>query len=158
MLWMGIEIERKFLVKNDSWQREAGEGILFRQGYLARGEHIMLRVRVMEDCACVTLKGQTKGISRTEFEYEIPVDDAEALLDLAESAIIIKKRYYVHHAGVVWEIDVFDGENRGLVLAEIELETESQSFALPEWVGEEVTGDKRYYNAALSRIPFSAWV
>lgn len=153
---MGIEIERKFLVNDTSWQAVADEGTLCRQGYLLSGEGKVLRVRRMGEVAYLTLKGPTHGISRAEFEYEIPVSDAEELLSWC-SEQVVKTRYRVALCGLVWEIDCFSGANDGLVLAEVELESEEQSFVRPDWLGEEVSGDARYYNASLARSPFSLW-
>ena len=153
---MGIEIERKFLVGNDAWKAFADEGRVCRQGYLCSGDGKTVRVRTMGGQAFLTIKGPTQGISRTEFEYGIPVADAEVLLALCGS-LVEKTRFLVAHAGMQWELDVFSGENAGLVMAEIELETEDQEIDLPGWVGEEVSGDARYYNASLAKHPFSSW-
>ncbi|MCK4564563.1 MAG: CYTH domain-containing protein [Verrucomicrobia bacterium] len=154
---MGIEIERKFLVEGDAWKAVAGEGLACRQGYLDSGKGTTTRVRIIGERAYLTIKGATSGITRSEFEYEIPVPDAESLLALCGAAIIEKKRHFIKHAGMVWELDVFSGANTGLVMAEIELETEGQPFILPEWTGEEVSADPRYRNAHLARHPFSEW-
>lgn len=154
---MGIEIERKFLVKGDSWRATAGEGLDCRQGYLASGGGKTVRIRMIGEQAFLTIKGATTGITRSEFEYEIPIADASAILPLCDGAVVEKRRYIVDHNGMVWEVDVFSGANEGLVMAEIELETENQLFELPEWAGEEVTGDPCYYNARLARHPFAGW-
>ena len=151
---MAIEIERKFLVQTDAWRSAAGEGFACRQGYLAADGARTVRVRIMGRVGYLTVKGATSHISRLEFEYEIPVDDAEALLGLCEN-VVEKTRYLIPHAGMTWELDVFEGANAGLVMAEIELVSEEQGFEKPDWVGEEVSGDKRYYNAQLSRHPYS---
>jgi len=156
-LAMGIEIERKFLVEGDSWKTEAGEGLVCRQGYLHSDEHKTVRVRVIGEKAYLTIKGATCGITRSEFEYEIPVSDADEVLALCGGAVVEKKRYFIEHGGMVWELDVFAGANGGLVMAEIELESEGQKFERPDWAGEEVSGDSRYYNAYLSQHPFSTW-
>ncbi len=153
---MGIEIERKFLVTDDSWKATAGEGLVCRQGYLCSGDGKTVRVRVIGEKAFLTIKGPTNGISRSEFEYDIPAGDAEALLALCGDPVE-KVRYFIPYAGMVWELDVFSGANEGLVMAEIELESEGQSFALPAWAGEEVSGDFRYYNAYLAKHPFTGW-
>lgn len=153
---MGIEIERKFLVKEASWKADAEPGQVCRQGYLCSGNGKTVRVRVIGEQAFLTIKGPTSGISRAEFEYEIPVDDAEAMLALCGD-LVEKVRYFVRHAGLQWELDVFSGANEGLVLAEIELESEHQHIDLPDWAGQDVSGDKRYYNAYLARHPFSLW-
>ncbi len=153
---MGIEIERKFLVKDDSWKAEAGEGQVYRQGYLCSGHGKTVRVRIIGAQAFLTIKGPTNGISRSEFEYEIPVADAEAMLSLCGN-LVEKTRYIIEHAGMPWELDVFAGANDGLVMAEIELDAEDQSIELPDWAGEEVSGDPRYYNAYLAEHPFAKW-
>ena len=153
---MGIEIERKFLVKNDSWKAAADKGRLCRQGYLKSDGGMTIRIRMMGKKAFLTIKGPTTGISRTEFEYEIPCADAEALLELCGS-LVEKVRHHISYAGMVWELDVFTGANEGLVMAEIELESEGQEVGLPEWAGEEVSGDSRYYNASLAKHPFTGW-
>jgi len=153
---MGIEIERKFLVRNDAWKDRAGEGLPCRQGYLLSDGERTLRVRIIGSRAYLTVKGPTEGCTRMEFEYEIPADDAEILLSLCASEIE-KVRYHIQDNGNRWDLDVFGGANRGLILAEIELRSEEQPFSLPDWIGEEVTGDPRYHNACLARNPFSGW-
>jgi adenylate cyclase len=154
---MGIEIERKFLVKDGTWKAVASEGAVCRQGYLVSAEEKTVRVRVMGSQAFLTLKGKTSGITRPEFEYEIPMQDAEAILELCGNAVIEKTRYFIEYDGRTWELDVFAGANAGLVMAEIELETEGQSFLLPPWAGQEVSSEPRYYNAALAEHPFTEW-
>jgi len=154
---MDIEIERKFLVKGDGWKAAAGEGFVCRQGYLVAAPDKTVRVRIIGEHAFLTIKGPTSGISRSEFEYEIPEADAEALLALCGRAVVVKKRYFIEYGGMTWELDVFSGANEGLVMAEIELESEEQGFDIPDWLGEEVSGDIRYYNACLARNPFSEW-
>ena len=157
---MATEIERKFLVVGDGWRAQAVRSETFRQGYITTGEHSRgsVRVRVSGQRAWLNLKRATRGISRLEFEYPIPLEDADQILDsLCESPIIDKTRHYVPFAGRTWEVDVFAGENAGLVIAEVELETEDASLSLPEWVGNEVTDDLRYYNACLVKHPFSTW-
>jgi len=153
---MGIEIERKYLVKNDSWKAGADKGRLCRQGYLLSNGGATVRIRVIGEKAFLTVKGASSGISRTEFEYEIPTVDAEALLELCDN-LVEKVRYLISYAGMVWELDVFAGANEGLIMAEIELESEGQEVGLPEWAGEEVSGDPRYYNACLAKHPFTRW-
>lgn len=154
---MGYEIERKFLVVGDGWCGEA-EGIELRQGYLSRDPERVVRVRAAGARAFVTIKGINRGASRCEYEYEIPVDDAgEMLRELCVSPIIEKTRYRHEHEGHIWEVDVFAGANQGLVLAEIELGSEEEVFARPAWVGQEVTGDVRYYNSNLAVRPFGSW-
>jgi len=151
---MGIEIERKFLVEGDGWQADAGEGLACRQGYLDSGQGATVRVRIIGKEAFLTIKGATTGITRSEFEYEIPVPDAAELLELCGDTIVEKRRYFIKHSGMIWELDVFSGSNTGLVMAEIELESERQPFVLPEWVGEDVSSDPRYRNGHLARHPF----
>lgn len=153
---MAIEIERKFLVENDSWKEEAGEGQVCKQGYLCSGNGKTVRVRIMGNKAFLTIKGPTNGISRSEFEYEIPPVEAQGMLDLCGNPVE-KTRYFIQHAGMQWELDVFAGANEGLVMAEIELDAEDQNIDLPEWAGEEVSGDTRFYNAYLAEYPFSTW-
>lgn len=154
---MGIEIERKFLVEGDAWTAVAGEGVLCRQGYLDSGKGTTVRVRIMGTHAYLTIKGATSGITRSEFEYEIPVPDAEELLALCGDAVVEKERYFIDHAGMTWELDVFSGANDGLIMAEIELESENQLFELPDWAGAEVSADPRYRNGYLARHPFRDW-
>jgi adenylate cyclase len=154
---MGREIERKFLVKGNAW-RDGTAGIPFRQGYLSNSKRLSVRVRVKADQGFLTIKVEMTGITRPEFEYPIPVADANQLLDdLCEGGIIEKKRYVVQYAGMKWEIDEFLKENQGLFLAEVELESEDQRIDLPAWAGDEVTTDKRYLNAYLSQHPYNQW-
>ncbi len=153
---MGIEIERKFLVSGEGW-KGLGKGVPFRQGYLQKGP-CSVRIRTEGTRGVLTIKGPTRGISRMEYEYEIPLVDADAMLDtLAGQPLIHKTRYVVPYAGKTWVVDVFDGENAGLVVAEIELESETETFDLPPWVGKEVTHDRRYSNARLAEHPFASW-
>ncbi len=152
---MGIEIERKFLVQGDEW-RHAG-GVAIRQGYLNRDEARTVRVRIAGQSAWLTIKGASQGPLRSEFEYAIPLDDAEQLLALCEPWPIEKIRRHIGHAGFVWEVDEFLGANAGLVIAEIELETVDQVFEHPDWVGAEVTDDARYFNSRLSLNPYTHW-
>ena len=154
---MGIEIERKFLVVGDSWKQQ-GQGTLIRQGYICSDPGRIVRVRIDGDLAMITIKGKTEGISRGEWEYAIPLDDAEQLLlGLCEKPLIEKKRTRIPHGDFVWEVDEFFGENLGLVVAEIELESETQDFARPDWLGAEVSHDRRYANANLFKHPFQRW-
>lgn len=152
---MGIEIERKFLVLGDEWR--AAPAVYFSQGYLNRDKARTVRVRIAGSEAFLTVKGQSVGATRAEFEYPIPLWDARELLALCEQPLIEKNRRKILHEGFVWEVDEFLGENLGLVVAEIELPTEDTVFALPVWVGAEVTSDERYFNSNLSRNPFSQW-
>jgi adenylate cyclase len=154
---MGKEIERKFLVKGDVW-RSLATGTACRQGYLNSAKERTVRVRTIDDRAFLTIKGLTVGATRGEYEYEIPLADCNAMLDaLAEKPIIEKKRYKVPLEGLTWEIDEFFGENDGLIVAEVELESKMQIFEKPEWVGEEVTADPRYFNSNLIKHPYSKW-
>jgi adenylate cyclase len=154
---MGREVERKFLVAGDEW-RAPGTASSFRQGYLSTVKERTVRVRAAGDHGLLTVKGITRGATRSEFEYRIPVDDAQTMLDeLCERPIIEKVRHVVEYAGKTWEIDEFEGVNAGLVVAEIELEDEDQPFERPPWIAEEVTGDPRYYNANLIAHPYREW-
>ncbi len=154
---MGKEIERKFLVK-DLGYREAGEGVPYSQGYLCIQPERVVRVRRVGDRGFITVKGKTTGATRLEYEYEIPVGEADELLEsLCEKPLIEKLRYKCEYMGFLWEVDEFLGENEGLVIAEIELESEDMEFPRPEWIGLEVTGDPRYYNSSLVNRPFKYW-
>ena len=155
---MAIEIERKFRVHTHLWEATVKpEGELYRQGYLLTDPLKTIRVRVAGSRGFITIKGRTEGASRQEFEYEIPVEDAVALLDGFAETELSKTRFKIPFEGKLWEVDVFLGSNAGLIIAEIELNSEDESFALPPWVSTEVTGDARYYNSSLSRNPFSTW-
>jgi adenylate cyclase len=154
---MGKEIERKFLVKGDAW-RSLGKGTACRQGYLNSARERTVRIRTIDDRAFLTIKGLTVGATRSEYEYEIPPAECNAMLDtLAEKPIIDKKRYKVPFAGLIWEIDEFFGDNAGLIVAEVELTSEDQTLQKPEWTGGEVTGDPRYFNSNLIKNPFTRW-
>jgi adenylate cyclase len=154
---MGKEIERKFLVKNDEW-KAAAKGIVYRQGYLSSLKERVVRVRTIEDKGFLTIKGITKGVSRSEFEYEISVEDADTMLDdICEKPLIEKKRYKIPVGSLVFEVDEFFGENAGLVVAEVELADEKQKIDLPAWIGAEVSGDPRYFNSNLIKHPFTKW-
>jgi CYTH domain-containing protein len=152
-----MEIERKFLVKDDSWRAEALPGVRYVQGYMRFSKGVA-RARVAGEKAYLTIKGETKGASRLEYEYPIPAEDALVLLEnLCEGPKIEKTRHIVPFKGFRWELDVFSGENEGLLVAELELESEDEQFPKPPWLGEEVTGDLRYSNSNLSLAPFSKW-
>lgn len=154
---MAKEIERKFLVKGDSW-RELGVGSVYRQGYIATQTAATVRVRIANNRGYLTIKGPSVNYSRSEFEYEIPVADAEEMLDtLCDRPLIEKVRYKVKWGGLIWEIDEFNGANQGLILAEVELSDEQQQIELPEWIGEEVSSDRKYFNSNLAKFPFSQW-
>jgi adenylate cyclase len=150
-----IEIERKFLISGTDWQQAGGTHIF--QGYLCYENGRTVRVRLAGDKAFLTIKGPGIGLVRPEFEYEIPVSEAEQLLDLCIGAVIEKIRHVIVHKGSKWEVDEFLGANSGLVVAEIELESEDQSFERPEWLGHEVTADHRYANASLAAHPYNTW-
>lgn len=154
---MGIEIERKFLLASDAW-RGLGQPVLLRQGYLSSARERVVRVRIEGEQAMLTIKGANVGATRGEWEYPIPLADAAELLDgLCEQPLIEKVRHRIEYAGMVWEVDEFLGANAGLVVAEIELASEDQPFDKPDWIGAEVSGDARYYNANLIHHPFSQW-
>jgi len=152
---MATEIERKFLVHPD-WPRPAS-GTRLIQGYLTRAGPVSVRIRSSGDRAWLTVKGPTSGLSRPEFEYEIPPVDAGEMLALAQSSPIEKTRYLVPHQAHVFEVDVFEGANAGLVVAEVELDSEDQPFDRPSWLGDEVSADPRYRNSALAQRPYSTW-
>ena len=159
---MSVEIERKFRVKNDAWRLDAhGQriaGVPFRQGYLPTQDETTVRVRLQGNEARLTIKGKTRGLSRAEYEYSIPVDDAnEMLSNLCQKPLIEKVRYRREESGLIWEIDEFGGDNAGLIVAEVELEAEDQHVSLPQWVGQEVSADDRYYNVNLVRNPYTSW-
>lgn len=151
-----IEIERKYLVDPEKWQPSV-KGQVIRQGYLSVDPERVIRVRISGDQAFLTIKGKSHGISRTELEYPIPLDDADILLKMCTGHIVEKYRYREYSGNDLWEVDVFTGDNQGLVMAEIELENEAQHFVRPEWITREVSDDKRYYNAWLSQFPYSDW-
>ncbi|TWT51596.1 CYTH domain protein [Thalassoglobus neptunius] len=151
---MGIEIERKFLVAGDF---RTGRSVPFRQGYLSRDPERTVRVRIAGDRAWLTIKSLTNDTTRQEFEYEVPVSDAEEMLALCDGPLIEKYRWFVDYEGMLWEVDEFLGDNAGLIVAEIELTAEDQPFEKPPWLGDEVTGDRRYHNSSLVKMPFKSW-
>ena len=154
---MGKEIERKFLLKSDAW-RALATGTTYRQGYLNSAKERTVRIRTVGDKAFLTIKGLSVGVTRSEYEYPIPFDDCNAMLDsLAEKPLIEKKRYKIALGGLTWEIDEFFGENQGLIVAEVELASEDQAFEKPAWIGDEVSGDPRYFNSNLIKHPYSRW-
>ena len=152
---MGVEVERKFLVQGIGWV--TGTGVLYRQGYLNRDKTRTVRVRIAGDAAFLTVKGVSVGATRAEFEYAIPQADAEGLLALCDGPLIEKTRHLVRVDGTLWEVDVFAGDNAGLVVAEVELTAEDQPFARPDWLGAEVTHDVRYFNSNLATQPYCLW-
>lgn len=154
---MSAEIERKFRVVGDAW-RTLGTGTPFRQGFLSTIKERVVRVRRAGEKGSITVKGVTRGITRLEFDYEIPAADADRMLDdLCHQPIIEKTRYRIDHGGLTWEVDEFAGENAGLIVAEVELTSEEQAFDKPGWVGEEVSGDPRYFNSNLVSHPYNRW-
>lgn len=155
---MSVEIERKFLPKNNAWRRDVHESQRLRQGYLNNETRCSVRVRTSGERAWLNIKSVTIGARRQEFEYEIPLDEADKMLDtLSLRPLIEKVRHFVKVGRHVWEIDEFEGDNAGLIVAEIELEHPEEEFIKPDWVGEEVTFDARYYNTSLARHPFKEW-
>ncbi|MBD1395017.1 CYTH domain-containing protein [Mucilaginibacter glaciei] len=156
---MGIEIERKFLVDHEKWDEEIKPtGTVYRQGYILSDEKRTVRIRVADDVAYITFKGGSTGISRSEFEYTIPVEDGNQILQEMAISSVEKMRYNMEYAGNTWEVDVFTGNNEGLIIAEIELSSEDQQFDRPKWVREEVSDESRYTNALLSVNPFKNWI
>lgn len=154
---MAKEIERKFLVIGDDW-RQLAKGTHYRQGYLNSAKERTVRIRTIDDKAYLTVKGPTVGVTRQEYEYEIPHADCVQMLEnLAEKPIIEKVRYKIPFAGLTWEIDEFFGVNVGLIVAEVELASESQAFEKPAWVGEEISSDPRYFNSNLVKNPYTTW-
>ena len=155
---MALEIERKYLI--DLGKISTLEnGIRIKQGYLSTDKNAVVRVRVKNDKAYLTIKGANNGISRLEFEYEIPFDEANEMLDnLCKKPVIDKTRYIIKHDIHIWEIDVFYGDNEGLVVAEVELKDENEKINLPSWIKEEVTSDNRYFNSNLMKHPYKDWV
>ncbi len=155
---MGVEIERKFLVRDDSWREASDGGTPMVQGFLSTNRERVVRVRVAGEQGTLTIKGLGQGAARPEFEWAVPVDEAREVLEtLGIRPLIEKTRHRVEHRGLTWEIDVFAGRNAGLVVAEVELDQEDQEVPLPLWVGDEVTGDSRYANASLAETPYDTW-
>ena len=154
---MGEEVERKFLVIGDGWRKNA-RGVAYRQGFLSTDPERTVRVRIAGTRGSITVKGRTVGARRAEFEYEIPWTDAREMLDtLCKRPLIEKVRYTLLVGSQTWEIDVFEGDNEGLVIAEIELASEEEAFEHPEWIGDEVTDDPRYFNSNLVAKPYRTW-
>ena len=155
---MAVEIERKYLVVNDSWKPFAVAETSMKQGYLATVANASIRVRIAKGKAFLNIKSATLGIRRSEYEYEIPLQDGEEMLaNLTSGSVIDKTRYKVRCGNHIWDLDLFHGDNAGLVVAEVELGSEDESFAMPEWAGEEVSTDLRYYNASLVKHPYCDW-
>ena len=155
---MATEIERKFLVLNQDWQEYTRSELHIVQAYLATNELSSTRIRIQDDKANINIKSATLGISRTEFEYAIPLVDAQLMIhDLCIKPAIEKTRYMVKHMQHTWEIDVFSGDNEGLIVAEIELSSTDEVFEKPPWLGKEVSDDARYYNVCLVKHPYKTW-
>ncbi len=154
---MGIEIEHKFLIDTDKLPA-LDNGYTIKQGYIQTVDHTTVRVRIRNQDAFLTIKGKSVGASRLEFEYPIPLQDANEMMNkLCQSSVIDKTRYLVKHEGHVWEVDIFEGSNKGLVVAEVELDSEEETFTLPNWVTKEVTDDIRYFNSNLVKNPYYKW-
>lgn len=153
---MAKEIERKFLMNLNHWPKNE-KGLQYEQGYLAITKKGITRVRIKEDKSTLTIKSKGTGLSRDEFEYQIPTEDAKKLLHLCNNDIISKTRYKVMSNNKIWDVDEFHGKNKGLWIAEVELESENEEIVLPKWVEKEVTYQKKYYNAYLSKYPFISW-
>ncbi len=154
---MGTEIERKYLVKGDRWKNLA-QGVLYRQGYLATVGKATVRVRVIGELGYLTIKGENIGTVRSEFEYPIPVEDAEEMLNtLCDRPLIEKFRYIIPYGNLLWEVDEFLGDNAGLIIAEVELENEHQQVILPDWIDRQVT-EAKYFNSNLVRLPYKQWI
>lgn len=155
---MALEVEHKFLLANDDWRHAVDHAVHYKQGYLSSSPLSSVRIRISDSHAWLNIKSATIGTSRQEFEYEIPLIDANAILDeLCHKPLIEKTRYFVHHENHLWEIDEFMGENTGLIVAEIELSQIGEFFATPSWLGPEVSHDLRYYNNNLSKNPYTKW-
>jgi adenylate cyclase len=155
---MATEIEHKFLIRDDRWRQQIERSARMRQGYLMSDARCSVRVRVADGQGFLNIKSGTLGIQRSEYEYPIPLADAEELLDtLCEKPLVEKTRHFVRFAGHLWEIDEFVGENAGLIVAEIELRTPDEPFERPAWIGEDVSHDIRYYNSQLARHPYNSW-
>ncbi len=155
---MATEIERKFLVLDDSWRQHVTRSCHYRQGYMGSVDTCSIRVRTENGKANLNIKSATLGITRKEYDYEIPIEDANEMLEsLCEKPLIEKTRYFVEHGDHTWEIDVFSGDNAGLIVAEVELQDTGEEFQLPDWAGDEVSDDPRYYNVCLIKHPYRDW-
>ncbi len=155
---MATEIERKFLLKNDLWRDAVVKSTHFRQGYLMTSKKSSVRIRIEGELSNINIKSATLGIVRKEYEYPVPLEDANELLDnLCEKGLIEKVRHYLHVENHEWEIDEFKGDNQGLIVAEVELKDEQEEFHYPEWLGQEVSAEKKYYNALLVKRPYNTW-
>ena len=155
---MALEIEHKFLLRDERWRDQVERSLRMRQGYLVSDATRSVRVRVAGDQGYLNIKSGTLGIARREYEYRIPLDEAEELLDtLCEKPLLEKTRHFIHYGDHLWEVDEFGGDNAGLIVAEVELGTVDEAFARPDWIGEEVSHDLRYYNSQLVRHPYKDW-
>lgn len=154
---MATEIERKFLVKNNTWKDLAKKKTKIQQAYLNLDKERTVRIRIIGDEAFITVKGQNYGVVRKEFEYPIPIEDAEAMMLLCHKPFIEKIRYEIPLNNHIWEVDEFFGDNEGLIVAEIELNDENEAFEIPGFIGKEVSEDIKYFNASLIQLPFSKW-
>ena len=155
---MAVEIEHKFLVRDERWRREVERSVRMRQGYLTSDARCSVRVRVAGDQGHLNVKSGTLGIQRSEYEYLIPLAEAEEILDtLCEQPLLEKTRHFVRFGGHLWEIDEFEGDNAGLIVAEVELSRIDEPFDLPDWLGADVSHDIRYYNSQLARHPYRTW-
>ncbi len=155
---MATEIERKFLVKSDGWRDSATQGVRFHQGYLIGSDQASVRVRIEGDCANINIKSATIGICRSEYEYPIPLNEAKEMLEqLCAKPQIVKTRYIINDNNHKWEVDEFEGDNHGLIIAEIELAHKDEAFNSPSWLGDEVSDDPRYYNHCLAKHPYKDW-
>ncbi len=155
---MALEIERKFLLRSNAWRNLVKRSEPFRQGYLNNSQRASVRVRMADDQATLNIKGMTIGLQRLEYEYAIPLTDARELLDqLCERPLIEKIRHIVEYAGKIWEIDEFQGDNAGLIVAEVELDAADEVISLPPWVGQDVSHIERYYNVCLTKYPYCQW-
>ncbi len=155
---MPKEIERKYLLIDNSWKKFVVGETALRQGYIAKSNDCLVRIRISDNKAWITVKGRQISFTRSEFEYQIPISDAEELLEeFSSENQIVKTRFFLVYQEIKWIVDVFEGENSGLIIAEIELESEISDFALPPWVGEDVTTDFRYTNSNLAEHPYNEW-
>lgn len=154
---MPNEIERKFLLASDDWKSEVSRSVTIKQGYLNSLKERTVRIRISGEQAFLTIKGPVTGVTRAEYEYEIPISDGLSMINLCEQPLIEKTRHYVEIDHHLWEIDVFTGVNEGLIVAEIELISEGEDFTRPSWLGQEVSDDARYYNSSLIQSPFTSW-
>ncbi len=154
---MAKEIERKYLIKNNNWKSQIHTSHTIKQGYLNLEPSRTVRVRIIGPKALLTIKGKSIKITRLEFEYEIPMDDALQLLQLCEKPLLEKIRHEIHLNNLIWEVDEFEGDNEGLIIAEVELKDENQTIDLPDWIATEVSHDPRYYNSNLIKTPYKNW-